>query len=56
MKKVFHLKSCSTCQKIIKQVKWPADITFQNIKEENISSKELEAIQKQVGTCSVKNT
>ena len=50
MKKVFHLKTCSTCIRIIKEVKWPSDITFQNIKEENLSSKELETIAKKIGS------
>lgn len=44
MKKVFHLKTCSTCIRIIKEINWPKDIEFQNIKELNISSKELSEI------------
>lgn len=41
MKKVFHLENCTTCQRILKEVKWPADIEFQNIKAKGISSTEL---------------
>lgn len=50
MKKVFHLKTCSTCIRIIKEVNWPADIIFQNIKEENLSSGELDMIADKVGS------
>jgi len=50
MKKVFHLKTCSTCIRIIKEINWPKDIQFQNIKEENLNKKELAAIVKNVGS------
>ena len=44
MKKVFHLSSCSTCKRIIKDINWPDDIQFQNIKEDPISTTDLKAI------------
>lgn len=50
MKKVFHLQNCSTCQRIIKEVNWPEDIEFQNIKEENITADELELFYKSTGS------
>ena len=50
MKKVFHLKSCSTCIRIIKEVQWPEDIEFQNIKVQNVSKIELKEIVEKVGS------
>jgi len=50
MKKVFHLKTCSTCIRIIKSIDWPIDIEFQNIKEENLSKDQLGKIAKITGS------
>ena len=44
MKKVFYLSSCSTCQRILKEVKAPKSIILQDIKEKNINAKELDFI------------
>ena len=50
MKKIYHLSSCSTCQRIIKELGIGKDFILQDIKEKNISAKELDAIKKKVGS------
>ena len=50
MRKVFHLASCSTCQRIIKELGVGDDFEFQNIKEKNISAKELKMLADQTGS------
>ena len=50
MKKVFHLANCTTCQRIIKELGGLADFEHQNIKEHNISAKELDFLKKKVGS------
>ncbi|POY38531.1 arsenate reductase [Solitalea longa] len=51
MSKIFHLSTCSTCSKIIKQAE-EAGIKFekQDIKTEQISAAELEAMMKLAGS------
>ncbi len=41
MKKIYYLKSCSTCQKIIAQLHITNDVVLQNIKEEKITEEQL---------------
>ena len=48
MKKAYILNSCSTCQRIIKEIDWQDDI--QNIKEEAIEPEVLDAIAKEHGS------
>jgi len=50
MRKIFHLSSCSTCQRIIKELGIGDDFEMQNIKEKNISAKDLDQLKKQVGS------
>ena len=47
MNKAFILSSCSTCQRIIKEIGWSGEI--QNIKEKNIDAKTLDKIAKDHG-------
>lgn len=49
MKKIFHLKSCSTNQRILKELKLD-DVELQNIKEENIDEKTLDFLKEKVGS------
>jgi arsenate reductase len=42
MKKIYYLKTCDTCLKIIKKLPTTAGIVFQDIKEEPITVKQLE--------------
>lgn len=51
MRKIYHLSSCSTCQQIIKQLGiTEKDFDMQDIKQQNISAKELDAIKEKVGS------
>ena len=50
MRKIYHLASCNTCQRIIKELGGPEGFDLQNIKEKNISDKELDAIKAQTGS------
>jgi arsenate reductase (glutaredoxin) len=57
MKKIYHLSSCSTCQRIIKELeqvlKSPLDaqgFDLQDIKVKNISAKELDDIKEKAGS------
>lgn len=42
MKKIYHLKTCNTCQRIIKEIQPTSDFILQGIKEEEITVKQLE--------------
>lgn len=50
MKKIFHLNSCSTNQRILKEINPGEDVVLQNIKEENIDAKTLDWIKDKVGS------
>jgi arsenate reductase-like glutaredoxin family protein len=50
MKKIYHLASCSTCQRILKE--WQVDDTFelQNIKSDPITPAQLDEMIKMAGS------
>jgi arsenate reductase len=51
MRKIYHLSTCNTCQRIIKDLDLHhQDFEFQNIKEKHISADELDAIAKKEGS------
>ena len=50
MKKIYHLKTCNTCARIIKNLDVPNDVTFQDIKEEELTVKQLEELVKLAGS------
>jgi len=51
MRKVYHLSTCSTCQRIIKELKLKEkDFVFQDIKTEKITPKQLEEMIKMAGS------
>lgn len=50
MRKIYHLSSCSTCQKIIKEINPAADVELQDIKVENIDETTLDWIKEKVGS------
>lgn len=50
MRKIFHLSTCSTCQRIIKDLKPDASFDLQDIKENNISAEELDFLKTKVGS------
>ena len=50
MKKIYFLKSCSTNQRILKQLNPGSDVIRQNIKEENIGEEALDDLKEKVGS------
>lgn len=45
MKKIYHLSTCNTCQRIIKELQLSDDVILQDIKTEAITSAQLEEMQ-----------
>lgn len=45
MKKIYHLSTCSTCQRIIKELQLPNDFVFQDIKTEIITTAQIEEMR-----------
>ncbi|EDP96655.1 ArsC/Spx/MgsR family protein [Kordia algicida OT-1] len=50
MKKIYHLQTCNTCQRIIKEIQPTPDVVLQNIKEEEITAKQLEEMHELSGS------
>ncbi len=50
MKKIYHLATCQTCQKIIAEVKPGKEFVLQNIKEEKITATQLDDMKKLAGS------
>ncbi len=42
MQKVYHLSTCDTCKRIIKEVEIPSSFIMQDIKKDEITVKQLE--------------
>ncbi|MEM6684251.1 MAG: ArsC/Spx/MgsR family protein [Bacteroidota bacterium] len=42
MKKIYHLGTCNTCQRILKEVQPSEDVVLQDIKEEAMTAAQLE--------------
>lgn len=49
MKKIYHLSSCSTCQRIIGELNLDEEWELINIKEQNISEKDLDYVADKMG-------
>jgi arsenate reductase len=49
MKKVYHLSSCNTCQRIIKELAIGDDFKLQDIKSEKITPDQLDEMKKLSG-------
>ncbi|MCB0769233.1 MAG: hypothetical protein KDC00_02375 [Flavobacteriales bacterium] len=47
---IFHLSTCSTCQKILKRIPKLKRFTLQDIKTNAISTKQLDALKKMAGS------
>ncbi|MDO5969885.1 ArsC/Spx/MgsR family protein [Flavivirga aquimarina] len=45
MKKVYYLKTCSTCIRILKELNLPSEFVLQDIKTEDITVKQLEEMK-----------
>ncbi|MCB0446838.1 MAG: hypothetical protein KDD03_04895 [Gelidibacter sp.] len=50
MKKVYFLKTCSTCVRILKALDLPSDFILQDIKETEITVKQLEELHRLSGS------
>ncbi len=50
MKKIYHLSTCSTCQRIIKELQPLEGFQLQDIKTEKITVAQLEEMQKLAGS------
>ena len=50
MKKIYSLKTCNSCQRILKALDLPVDFELQDIKEANISAEDLDTIKALTGS------
>jgi arsenate reductase (glutaredoxin) len=50
MKKIFHLSSCSTNARILKEINPGSDVELQDIKQEGIDEKTLDWLKEKVGS------
>ena len=50
MKKVYFLKTCSTCIRILKELNLPSDFVLQDIKTNEITSKQLDQMKDLAGS------
>ena len=50
MKKIYHLRTCSTCQRILKEIKPGKDVVLQDIKTEKITAKQLDEMIRLAGS------
>ena len=50
MNKIYHLATCNTCQRIIKELNEGEGFTLQNIKEERIQAKQLDEMKEAAGS------
>ena len=50
MRKIYHLASCNTCQRIIKELGGLEGFEMQNIKEKKMTAKQVDEMKKQSGT------
>lgn len=50
MKKIYYLKTCSTCARILKELNPSSEYILQDIKSEEITVKQLEEMQKLSGS------
>ena len=50
MKKIYHLSTCSTCQRILKDIKPGKEYQLQDIKAVNISANDLDELKQLAGS------
>lgn len=50
MKKIYYLSTCSTCTRIIKELKLDDSFEFQDIKTNKITPEQIEEMQKMSGS------
>lgn len=50
MRKIFHLSTCNTCQRIIGELNNGEGFEKQNIKEQHVTAEELDAMKEKTGS------
>ena len=50
MKKIFHLATCNSCQKVLKELDAPDSIELREIKSKGVTETELDAMKEIAGT------
>lgn len=50
MKKIYHLSSCSTCQRIVNTLELSPDVVLQDIKTEQITEEQLQEMKDMSGS------
>ena len=50
MKKIYHLSTCSTCQRIIKELNPSDEVVLQDIKTEKITEDQIDVMSKLAGS------
>ncbi|MEJ2161917.1 MAG: ArsC/Spx/MgsR family protein [Robiginitalea sp.] len=50
MKKIFHLSTCDTCQRIIRELGTPQDVEYQDIKTTPLNENSLDQLYKRAGS------
>lgn len=50
MNKIYHLSTCNTCQRIIKELGGASEFELQNVKEQHVSESQLEQFKEVAGT------
>jgi arsenate reductase-like glutaredoxin family protein len=49
MKKIYHLSTCSTCIRIIKEINPAKDVVLQDIKTESITEEQIDEMARMAG-------
>lgn len=50
MKKIYHLSTCDTCKRILKEIDAPESFVLQDIKTETITAEQLDEMRKLAGS------
>ena len=50
MKKIFHLATCNSCQKVLKELDAPDSVELREIKSKGVTETELDAMKELAGT------
>jgi arsenate reductase (glutaredoxin) len=50
MKKIFYLSTCTTCERILKEIKPGKDVVMQDIKTEPITPAQIDEMKKMAGS------
>jgi len=50
MKKIYHLSTCDTCKRILRELDLPAETEFQDIKSSPLQDDQLEELHRRAGS------